>query len=95
MQTFKASNGYVFKLYERGDICKVVTKCFVPVGTVVQVLSFKSDFSRDLIVLNTVTGKKCVVNCGDLELVSELQGEPTHDDIITKDNSEPSGHRES
>jgi hypothetical protein len=80
MHTFKTSSGYVFKLYDSGDICRVNRRCFLPMGTLVQVLRFHSEFSRSLDVIDINTGKNCVVNCADLELVSESTTKETHQD---------------
>lgn len=71
MKTFVTSSGYVFKLYSKGEICKTICKCALPKGTLVKVLNFVSELSRNLEVIDVSTNKKYIVNCADLELVSE------------------------
>lgn len=71
MKTFRTSSGYVFKVYQRGDICKIARSDYLPVGALVKVLSMVSELSRDVMVLNLSNNKNVQVNCQDLELVKQ------------------------
>jgi hypothetical protein len=74
MKTFKVSSGYIFNLYEPGDVCRVLSveffKTKMKAGTLVRVLTHPDDFSKAVQTINDLTGEKEEFSIHQLELVS-------------------------
>lgn len=69
MRMYKTTSGYVFKMFSRGEICKVINT-----DKTVRVIECLSELTRQTEVEDVETGKKSIVNSADLELVSQSIG---------------------
>lgn len=77
MKTFTTSSGYMFKFFEIGDVCKVIKaeyfKSKFKPGTVVKCITNMETFSREMKIINELTGETDFVSIAQLELVKEAE----------------------